>query len=259
MSRNTASGTVASCAEDGFLTVSRKLFVGGCPRSGTTIMARLLNLHEQVALGEERYGLRFVDGFPPNAFDYQRFFDFRDGDAAFDREHESYGVLQSREPRFCQAKYVGDKIPKIYEHMDRTTEMFPGATFILMVRNLYDVACSYEARAADVTDTSWPQDFDSGVAVSEWNDCLYAIKEWQRPGLVVVPFEDLFLAGQGLEENFSALGLDVTDKIEQAFRALVDVCRDLDVNRRRFLGAEKTQKLLRTGHFVDYDTVLRLA
>ena len=76
---------------------------------------------------------------------------------------------------------------------------------------------------------------------------------------MVVPFEDLFLAGQGLEEIFSALGLDVTDKIEQAFRALVDVCRDLDVNRRRFLGAEKTQKLLRTGHFVDYDTVLRLA
>ena len=60
-------------------------FVFGCPRSGTTAVARLLQAHPRVVIGMERYKFllsrrRDRGTFGPTLFERERFFDFRAGD-----------------------------------------------------------------------------------------------------------------------------------------------------------------------------------
>ena len=58
----------------------RFLFVCGVARSGTTVLARLLNNHPQVAVGVERYKYRFMrralPADPASLFTRERFFSY---------------------------------------------------------------------------------------------------------------------------------------------------------------------------------------
>jgi len=42
------------------------LFVAGCPRSGTTALVKILNSHDQIILGMERF--KYVNKITPNHF-----------------------------------------------------------------------------------------------------------------------------------------------------------------------------------------------
>ena len=52
------------------------IFVIGVGRSGTTAMAELLNMHEDICIGIERYKFKFVrrGEFEGNEFEPERFF-----------------------------------------------------------------------------------------------------------------------------------------------------------------------------------------
>ena len=189
------------------------IFIGGCPRSGTTAMARLLNVHDRVVVGYERYGKRFMDKLPQDAFDRERFFAVTPGDAFYSSFEEinwdPYRTWREAYVKFDNALVVGDKIPKIYGYLKEIADYIPSAKFIMMVRNLYDVASSYEARVADSADPLWQDDF--AVAAADWNESLYAIKTWTvRHRMLVVSYEDLFLRGEGLDRILEFLGVEIT-------------------------------------------------
>ena len=60
------------------------LFATGCPRSGNTALTRLLNAHDEIVMGSERYKYLLYEGrfweLTPELYAPPRYFDFRETD-----------------------------------------------------------------------------------------------------------------------------------------------------------------------------------
>jgi Sulfotransferase family len=221
-------------------------------------MARILNAHESIMIGEERYEVVFTKGLPRDAFEAPRFLDIRPGDTHY-RSFEDIGTsLSAVRSKLAGATVVGDKIPKIYERLRQTADTFPEAKFIFMVRNLYDIACSYESRAKDPNDPTWSSEMNWRSAIAEWNESLAAIKAW--PGqdrILIVSFEDFFLLGRGLDTVWGFLGLRSSSGAAREFetrRARIIAHGD---RKAGFLDPLARRAILCEGNFDDYRYVLR--
>jgi Sulfotransferase family len=171
----------------------RFLFVAGCPRSGTSVLTRVLVAHPDIALGMERYNLRIAKRLlRPEDFDARRFFDIQPGDTwykSFERLKLHYDKMR---PKYEEAKYVGDKYPGAYEHYVSLVEHFPDVRFIFIVRNIFDVALSFEGRRA--RGDNWPADGGTEYAVARWNAAIGYTNRWrERAAILVIAYEDLFV------------------------------------------------------------------
>lgn len=151
---------------------TQTIFLIGVGRSGTTAMAELLNKHEDVCIGIERYKFKFLrrGHFEGNEFHQDRFFDFQSSDTnimpkAAGKWHETYDHMASK---FAHARIRGDKIPHLFERMDEAAAAFPQARWIYMLRDIGGVASSWNARAANPRD-KWPKKNDYRAAVEVWN------------------------------------------------------------------------------------------
>jgi hypothetical protein len=151
------------------------LFVCGMGRSGTTELTRILSTHSQIALGMERYKRLWrperIHQLTPELFQKNRFFDFSRPLTNITPDlHEQWQTYYAAlEAKYDTAVYVGDKLTQL-----RVREMraaFPDAKFIFIIRNVFDVAHSWERRAKKLTDR-WPEAHDARHAVLEWNKGL---------------------------------------------------------------------------------------
>src|ERR1051325_7655702 len=132
----------------------RFLFICGCPRSGTTALWRLMVAHPKIVLGIERYVLlSFHHGaLNPLLFEKSKFFDLQPGETfysdlvAFNRYY-----LQAQDS-YDSATWVGDKAPPLYHDYAGIEENFENAHIIYSVRNIIDIAGSYQKRATDPDD-----------------------------------------------------------------------------------------------------------
>lgn len=175
----------------------RLLFLAGLARSGTTALLHVLNAHPEVVVGMERYK-RVVSGgidrLTPALFTKARFFDFSDGETNQDPEEAArWGVdYAALEAKFDTATYVGDKMTTV--RFDAVHERLPEARFVFIVRDIDQVASSWDRRAQDASD-SWPERADARLSVERWNTSLRRIRRAvrQHPGLAhVVEYERFF-------------------------------------------------------------------
>jgi hypothetical protein len=171
------------------------LFIAGCPRSGTSAVAFLLNEHPQVALGFERFK-RTRALLEPFHFTPSQFFspvlaetDIR-GELLYRRLSERWhggGVT-----------VVGDKVPLYWRVLPELLERFPRGRLVLLVRNPLDVAASFDRRARDPGDW-WPAENDRTLAATMWNEALARARESELAGhgehILLLPYEPL-LAGE---------------------------------------------------------------
>lgn len=168
----------------------RLLFLAGLARSGTTALLHVLNAHPEVVVGMERYK-RVVSGgidrLSPELFTKERFFDFSDGETNQDpAEALRWGVdYAALEPKFDDATYVGDKMTTV--RFDAVHERLPEARFVFIVRDIDQVASSWDRRAQDASD-SWPERADARLSVERWNKSLRRIRRAvrQHPDLATV-------------------------------------------------------------------------
>jgi hypothetical protein len=173
------------------------LFVAGTPRSGTTAMVALLNCHTAVLMLNERYSYVILrdEGIGPEHFVKERLFTFNANDSYYDAVGTESGreLLQSR---YSSAVYVGDKVPRLYERLDRISTSFEFSTVIFLSRNIIDVSSSYNRRARNSDDKRWPSHNDFRVAVHDWNmsnRLIYkAIQDYRNIDVVCVDYEKLF-------------------------------------------------------------------
>lgn len=183
------------------------LFVSGTPRSGTTALVRLLNLHPAVMIGMERYFNHFKQGSMDSSFfGPDRFIDMREGDT------HAMGGFGIRDPqklrnRYDRAKIIGDKYPLLYLQFDRILSAFPEARHVFIIRNPLSVAESYQNRYENPNDTF---NKDYRTAIEEWNKglaAMQALPEAARAKFCIVEYESIFRSDAEFNRLFAFLGL----------------------------------------------------
>ena len=181
----------------------RWLFLGGCPRSGTTALAFLLDRDERFAIGIERF--KFVRR-RRDPFLYRP--EILTAPISLETNLLFYGDLYGRmRERFeCgTVAYVGDKYPYYFREMEELAEVFDGARFVMTHRDVVPIAASYRVRAEDPTDR-WAADMGGRQAAEDWNDAMRCIRRFDEAGhrdrLFVVRYEQLFA---GDEQHLDAL------------------------------------------------------
>lgn len=231
----------------------KRLFITGCPRSGTTVLASLLNDHERVVIGIERYGsLFFRTALTDDLFARERFFDVRPGDT-FYGDLDFAREYRTMPERFDRADYVGDKIPLLFDHLDRVAEASPGARILFCVRNIFDVAASYEKRAADPADTTWSRSQDHRAAVADWNRSFRQLAAFAgRLDIRVVDYDAFFLSIDPLAGLLDWLGLPMTPHLERSFAGNREWGRRLELARSRDLSQAAVTHICRTADFDAY-------
>lgn len=187
----------------------KPLFICGCPRSGTSALRNVFNADPRFAIGMERYYSRGSNQFSLQRkhFEKSRFYDLQNGDTFW----SSLDNCTSSEASFDDALYRGDKIPLLYKHLQSLFSQMPDSTVLFIVRDIYEVAASYNVRAQDEDDDLWARNQNYKVAVDDWNDSLvhlYQSCQERNENVIPVFFDDFF-------SNDAALGL-LMEKLDLA-------------------------------------------
>ena len=244
------------------------LFVAGLARSGTTALRDVLSAHPEVALGLERYNRLLGRGGPDRLtgemFDKDRFFDLSDPVTGLPPEYvvEFGDVYAELAAKWDTARYVGDKLTTI--HFDRLREIHPDARFVFIVRDIVEVAPSWDRRAADPSDRYWSPTSDAFSAVRRWNAALRRIRKavrHHRDRAVVVEHARFFgdPEARSLRAVLSLLHLPWEPAVERAFReahetyvgSLAGRSRPLSEEARAFIAQHADRRL--------WEVVCRLA
>lgn len=132
-------------------TSSTPVFIGGSPRSGTTLLLRMLGRHPGVeAYYESKIVcslIEWLEGTVFNPFDRDNPYDFRlheyfDRDQIYRSFGSALGRLFGERPAAAGKVLWVEKTPRNALHVDSLLRMLPESKFVHMVRDGRDVAVS---------------------------------------------------------------------------------------------------------------------
>ena len=202
------------------MTPPRFLFIGGCPRSGTSAFADLLDGDSRFAIGNERF--KFIHKeVGPEHFEPDHFFN-----PVKEETNGRFERITDLRPRWDEGRVevLGDKVPFYYYELDRLTAAFPeGTRFVILVRDPLKVASSFNVRAWDLG-RAWPTHNDYRRAMQEWNASLRCAKDYVDGGggerLFILPYEPFF-GGQELwlDALYRFIGLEPNEEARETFAA----------------------------------------
>lgn len=200
------------------------LFVTGTSRSGTSTMADFLRGDRRIVMGRERYADVLDRGeLSPKHFERDRFlFGFRLDDSHH-LVHQPYYAAAAE--YFEQARWVGDKLPNLFEHYDTIFAAFPNARIINMLRDPLSVAQSFQKRAdatkklqnqGEPIEHRWPVDRGWQAGVEEWNQSIREVlRIVDERSIFVLDYATLYRDHSTLEGLYNFLGLDLTPTIRE--------------------------------------------
>ncbi|MEM1144295.1 MAG: sulfotransferase [Pseudomonadota bacterium] len=244
------------------------LFACGCPRSGTTALWRVLASHPAVVMGNERFILKSsADNYElrPELYEFDRFFEYREGDTHFPdltgaRRGEQYRKLREKTDT---ARYRGDKIPFLYRHYDQFFNDFSSARVVFIFRNIFDVASSYKARFDDVGD-SWSAKVEDAIA--DWNHSLNAslrIFEARQNSILFIEYESLFFDTDDINQKknriLEFLGLADAMDFRGAIKNESTYSQRLDNTRPSLLSTAEKRAIMHGADFGAYQQVLEVS
>jgi len=122
------------------------VFITGLPRSGTTLLDRMLNAHPDIQVLEELEGLRITETATEEG-------------ATPAESHNLYWEFLNRHVDLDDSKLIVDKNPLHVMHLDMLPRVFPMAKTILVLRHPYDAALS-----------CYMQDFDAGPVTARFHE-----------------------------------------------------------------------------------------
>ncbi len=180
------------------------VFITGLPRSGTTLLDRMLAAHPDIQVLEELEGLHMAEAALA-------------GGAAPDEARREYWEFVNRHVDLRPGATIVDKNPMHVMHLDVLPRLFPRARVVFMLRHPYDAALS-----------CFMQDFDPGPVTARFLDLggtaavcaqfleLMRLYESACPEQVTrVRYEDLVIDYQEeVKRVLDALGLDWHEGIE---------------------------------------------
>ena len=237
----------------GFSVSAKLLFIFGTARSGTSALCELLNQDPRICLGMERYSaISRTSRFTPALFEESRFFDVQAGDtwySALDQFSENYTRLR---PKYAHAEYRGDKIPNLVRRLDYLLEAFPSAQFLITVRDVFEVAASYEARADE--GIVWPANRRTMDAIKDWNLMLVnSLRHVRNPRIQWIMYEEFFSHPAGLERLFAFLGMTQSPEVRAGLAQMIEKGRKLQAHRMTQHGEMEHALINRHARFDLYD------
>jgi hypothetical protein len=211
----------------------RHAFVIGCSRSGTTAITNLLNEHDEIVIGMERFKHEYPSSpvFRPGPewFEEERFFRFHPSEtnitpAASPRWAAVYKRAASKFERRT-IRVIGDKVLAHARILRNMAASFPDARYMFIFRDLARVTSSYCIRAANPKDVNWPETKTHRSALLDWTGAFEAalgLMDSVGPERVLpVQYERLFSGDiDTFRSLFEFLGFDVTSELVESFRAL---------------------------------------
>ena len=220
-------------------------------------MADLLRSHLSVAMGRERYAMRFkyMRKFKPDLFERDRFCTRMEaGDTHHQSLHPYYEDLFGR---FHDCTHIGDKIPKIYENYALVNQHYPDCKIVFMVRNIFDVAQSFEIRASK-GGGRWPPMRNYSQAVVEWNESLYqTLRMMSHLDLMVVEYEQFYVEPVLLSQLFRFLHLNISAAVHEFWNYACRQRDELEAERIIILGSKQKRHIARFSDFSSYQELLR--
>lgn len=173
-------------------------------------------------MGVERY-INKVDGhfieLTADLFEKERFFSLQEGDTHFpDLSSGGAGrYYADLEPRFDECEWLGDKMPILYKNYHGLFYRFPNVHVVFILRDVYDVATSFEIRLKDKKD-NWDHDYKD--AVKKWNESLKKTLAYKKKGAKIfcINYKELYYADYDLEKLFRPLGLDCFKELHTFYK-----------------------------------------
>jgi len=192
----------------------RFLFICGCPRSGTTALWRIFSSHKEIALGCERFILKVMPTFQLSKKDFtsKNFFTFKE------KRIDIQNYYNELESNYEDKNIYGDKIPHLFLDYYSLFNEFENAQVIFIMRNILDVAESYNNRLNDINDV-WSKNHLN--AIKEWNISLartfQAIEQGYK--IKVIEYEDIFLnESNQLSQILQSLNINQDDTFLNALK-----------------------------------------
>lgn len=196
-------------------------------------MARILNLHPQIAIGLERYKhyIRWHNRWrlSPRLFHASRFLNIRPSESNLLPEgapvidtwyHELADKLAAGNLR-----WLGDKVPHYYSVWSTLLRRFPGCQLVCVIRDPVEIARSWENRARNSHDP-WPSTNDHRRAPEEFNRMLGCLSDMQEAAGAQLKLVDYgSLVGRDptpLRLLLNSLGLDLPERMAVQIRKLHD-------------------------------------
>jgi hypothetical protein len=237
------------------------LFICGCARSGTTALWRLMVSHPKIVLGVERYvllGNQKWRSLTPELFEKEKFFDLQPKET-FYKSLSAHSYYEIARERFDDAQWIGDKIPHLFQKYDQVEAAIPGAHYIFIVRNIIDVAGSYQKRAET---GSWKPARDYTRAVYDWQQSIettlrFAAKRGVKNNVHIISYEELYLQAADLRPLFAKLGLEVVPSVRAQYRKLTDKSVELEKRRGDALTSAKRHYIALNAPFDAFREILQ--
>jgi hypothetical protein len=217
--------------------------------------------HPKIVLGVERYVLlanQKRNNFSPKLFEKDKFFDLQPKET-FYKDLNAHGYYEIARRRFDDALWVGDKIPHLFQKYDEVEAALPGAHYIYIVRNIIDVAASYQKRAET---GSWKETRDYVRAVNDWRQSIestlkFTAKADLKSRVHIISYEELYLQAVNLHPLFAKLDLDVVPEVQAQYRKLVDKSVELEKRRGDTLTSAKRHYIALNAPFDAFKEILQ--
>lgn len=232
------------------------LFIGGCGRSGTSVLTQIIGSHQQIVLGIERYNKLMRKKFfslTDAHFSKERFLTMHEGDTFYD-DFNKLKAHKNAAEKFDNAVYVGVKYPpfdKIY-HLMQTN--FGSFKYLYIYRNIFDVAESWNRRAEK--GGNWASDKNYLKAVQRWNESLtHTLNELKNgTDIICVNYDEILFTNKSIQPIFDRLGIPMDENV---IRELTEA-RNIAPKKKPAKGAlseTETEYIRKNAKFELYDEI----
>jgi hypothetical protein len=197
----------------------------------------------------ERHGSRLRrESFHAELYNKRQFFDFETY-PNLARVAVPYYETAAR-TQFDSAAFVGDKLPLAYQSYKLITRVFPSAKFVVLLRNIFDICESYQARLDDASD-NW--NFTAADAVAHWNSLLAFLSDrGDEPRVKVIIYEQFLSDVRVYRDLYRFLGLSEDDDFRDRYDKMLDEAGRLTQRRAALINDSQKLSILRSANLPLY-------
>ena len=235
---------------------SKYLFVGGCARSGTSILTTIIGSHHRIVLGMERFNNLMKPRkfqLSQEHFEKTRFLTIHENDTGY-TDFNKFRCHRSISEKWDSAALFGTKYTLSDQVFWKLKQVFGNFHYLYIYRNIYDVAESWNRKVA--RGKKWPAKNNFLMAVERWNESLGNTLTELRSGadIICISYEELLYSKKSIQPIFDRLGLPIDENV---LRELTDARKEAPNKRlaKGMLSENEVEYIRYSARFELYDEI----